>query len=53
MQKLIVMNSTTGFRPIIAAPTATAVKPSSEIGVSMTRFSPNLSSSPSVTRKVP
>ena len=36
--KLKVMNSTIGFRPPQAAPTAIPAKPCSVIGVSMTRF---------------
>ncbi len=46
MAKLNVMNSTIGRSPLIAAPTAMPVKPCSVIGVSMTRRSPNSSSSP-------
>ena len=41
MAKLNVMNSTIGFRPVIAAPTPTPAKPCSVIGVSMTRLAPN------------
>jgi hypothetical protein len=48
--KLTVMISTTGRPPAIAAPTAAPTKPSSEIGVSRTRSSPNSSISPAVTR---
>ena len=48
-RKLIVMISTTGRSPSIAAPTPAPTKPSSEIGVSRTRSSPNSSSSPAVT----
>src|SRR5882762_3919405 len=40
------MMSTTGRRPVIAAPTATPVNPASEIGVSMKRDFPNSSTSP-------
>src|SRR3989442_4484921 len=40
------MMSTTGRRPVIAAPTARPVKPASEIGVSITRSVPNSSTSP-------
>ena len=47
------MISTTGRRPVIAAPIPMPVKLFSEIGVSRTRFSPNLSSSPLVTLKAP
>src|SRR5260221_4140577 len=43
------MMSTTGRRPVIAAPTATPVNPASEIGVSMTRDFPNSSTSPDKT----
>ena len=46
MAKLNVMNSTIGFRPFSAAPTAMPVKPCSVIGVSITRFGPNSSSRP-------
>ncbi len=46
MAKLKVMNSTIGFSPSIAAPTAMPVKPCSVIGVSMIRFGPNSSSRP-------
>src|SRR5579872_2154911 len=45
------MMSTTGRRPVIAAPTATPVNPASEIGVSTTRFAPNSSTSPESTLK--
>ena len=44
--KFQVMNSTMGRKPFMAAPTAMALKPSSLIGVSMTRSSPNSSSMP-------
>ena len=37
IEKFHVMNSITGRRPAIAAPTPTAAKPSSVIGVSTTR----------------
>ena len=47
--KFQVMNSITGRRPTIAAPTPTPAKPSSVIGVSTTLMAPNSSSSPSVT----
>ena len=43
------MNSQTGRKPAKPAPTAKPAKPASVIGVSMTRFSPNLSSNPLVT----
>src|ERR1700720_3040300 len=45
------MMSTTGRRPVIAAPTATPVNPASEIGVSTTRLAPNSSTSPERTLK--
>src|SRR5262245_30470615 len=45
------MMSTTGFIPVIAAPTAIPVKPASEIGVSMTRSVPNSCTSPVRTLK--
>src|SRR3984893_17431791 len=45
------MMSTTGRIPVIAAPTASPVKPASEIGVSSTRSLPNSSSSPERTLK--
>src|SRR5579864_7343896 len=41
--------STTGRRPVIAAPTPTPVKPASEIGVSTTRSAPNSSTKPDST----
>ena len=47
--KLIVMISTTGRRPIIAAPMPAPTKPSSEMGVSRTRSAPYFSHSPAVT----
>src|SRR5580693_7708060 len=43
------MMSTTGRRPVIAAPTPMPVKPASEIGVSITRSGPNSSTSPDKT----
>src|SRR5580700_5380202 len=43
------MMSTTGRRPVIAAPTATPVNPASEIGVSTTRPAPNSSTNPDRT----
>src|SRR5690349_24617566 len=46
------MISTTGRIPVIAAPTASPVKPGSEIGVSRTRSLPNSSTSPVNTLKV-
>ena len=51
--KLTVMISTIGRSPAIAAPTPMPTIVFSEIGVSRTRFSPNSSSSPSVTLKAP
>src|SRR5882724_7678330 len=41
--------STTGRKPVIAAPTPIPVKPASEIGVSRTRSDPNSSTSPEST----
>src|ERR1039457_6566900 len=41
--------STTGRSPVMAAPTASPVKPASEMGVSSTRSLPNSSSSPEST----
>jgi hypothetical protein len=52
-EKLIVMSSTTGRSPVIAAPTPIPTIVFSEIGVSRTRFSPNSSSSPAVTLNAP
>src|SRR5579863_2062236 len=43
------MMSTTGRKPVIAAPTPTPVKPASEIGVSTTREVPNSSTRPERT----
>src|SRR5271165_6099733 len=43
--------STTGRIPVMAAPTASPVKPASEIGVSSTRSLPNSSSRPERTLK--
>src|ERR1700722_18123428 len=43
------MMSTTGRRPVIAAPTPTPVNPASEIGVSTTRAVPNSSTRPEST----
>src|SRR5580704_11192514 len=43
------MMSTTGRRPVIAAPTPIPVKPASEIGVSSTRSAPNSSTRPERT----
>ena len=47
--KLMVMISTTGRRPIMAAPMPAPTKPSSEIGVSRTRSGPYFFQSPAVT----
>ena len=52
-EKLTVISSTTGRRPVIAAPTPTPTIVFSEIGVSRTRFSPNSSSRPWVTLNAP
>ena len=49
MEKLNVIISITGLNPSIAEPTPTPVKPDSQIGVSMMRFSPNSLRSPCVT----
>src|ERR1700674_3028135 len=43
------MMSTTGRKPVMAAPTPTPVNPASEIGVSTTRAAPNPSTSPDST----
>src|ERR1700722_15252097 len=43
--------STTGRIPVMAAPTPTPVKPGSEMGVSMTRATPNSWTSPERTLK--
>ncbi len=48
-RKLSVMISTIGRSPSIAAPIPAPTKPSSEIGVSRTRSSPNSSIRPAVT----
>src|SRR5208283_1121081 len=45
------MMSTTGRMPVMAAPTASPVKPASEIGVSSTRSLPNSSNRPARTLK--
>ena len=47
------MTSTTGRRPVIAAPTAAPTKPISAMGVSMTRSGPNSVISPRVARSGP
>ena len=46
MAKFQVMNSITGRRPLMAAPTPRPAKPSSVMGVSTTRASPKRSSRP-------
>jgi len=51
--KFQVMNSMIGRSPTIAAPTPTPAKPSSVIGVSTTRISPNSCSSPLDTLYAP
>src|SRR5271165_4616818 len=43
------MMSTTGRRPVMAAPTPTPVNPASEMGVSTTRSEPNSSTNPERT----
>src|SRR6056297_945708 len=43
------IRSTTGLRPVIAAPTPMPVKPGSEMGVSITRSVPNSSTRPART----
>ena len=48
-EKLNVIISTTGRRPVIAAPIPTPVNPDSQIGVSTTRRGPNSLRSPCVT----
>src|ERR1700694_1314002 len=45
------MMSTTGRRPVIAAPTPIPVNPASEIGVSSTRSGPNSCTNPESTLK--
>src|SRR5450755_562628 len=45
------MMSTTGRRPVMAAPTPTPVNPASEMGVSTTRSAPNSSTRPERTLK--
>src|SRR5271157_3465318 len=45
------MMSTTGRRPVMAAPTPIPVKPASEMGVSITRSEPNSSTKPERTLK--
>src|SRR5262249_36714944 len=53
MAKLKVIISTTGRRPIIAAPIPRPVKPSSEIGASTTRALPKRCSKPCETLNAP
>ena len=48
-EKLKVIHSTIGRRPAMAAPMPTPVKPSSLMGVSMTRAGPYFSSRPWLT----
>jgi hypothetical protein len=43
------MSSATGREPVMAAPTAAPMIAGSAMGVSTTRFSPNISSRPLVT----
>jgi hypothetical protein len=47
------MNSMIGLKPTMAAPTPTPAKPSSVIGVSTTRISPNSWSRPLETLYAP
>ncbi len=47
------MISTTGRKPVIAAPTANPMKPFSDIGVSRTRSGPYVSIRPRVTPNAP
>src|SRR6266567_4234011 len=51
--KFHVMNSITGRKPAIAAPTPIPANPSSAIGVSTTRWAPNSSSNPRLTLYAP
>jgi hypothetical protein len=53
VMKFISMISTTGLKPIIAAPMAAPVKAVSEIGVETTRSLPYLLDSPRVTPTTP
>jgi hypothetical protein len=52
-RKSMNISSTTGFRPVAAAPTAAPTNADSEIGVSRTRSAPNSSYRPRVTAKMP
>src|SRR5688572_16541337 len=52
MRKSPNMMSAIGRMPVIAAPTQSPVKPTSEIGVSIIRFGPNSSTSPFSTLNV-
>jgi len=52
-EKLKVINSQMGLNPFMAAPTAIPAKPSSAIGVSITRLGPNSSSMPWLTLYAP
>ncbi len=47
------ISSTTGFSPVMAAPTEAPKKPASEIGVSRTLSGPNSFSNPAVALKEP
>jgi hypothetical protein len=49
-EKLMVIISTTGRSPVMAAPMPQPTMASSAIGASTTRIGPNVSSRPSVTR---
>jgi len=53
MAKFQVMNSTTGRKPFMAAPTPMPAKPSSAIGVSITLLGPNSSNKPLLTLYAP
>ena len=53
IEKLNVINSTTGLRPIIAAPHARPVKPASVMGVSLTRSAPKRCNRPFVILYAP
>ena len=49
IEKLNVINSTTGLKPLKAAPTPIPANPISVIGVSITRLSPYFFHNPRVT----
>ena len=51
--KSMKVKSTIGRRPVIAAPTAAPAIAASEIGVSLTRFSPNSANIPTDVPKSP